>query len=210
MDSKAIDDMQALLEHRLDNIRNHVLRLANPDLLIQEMLQQLEEDMKESTSQLLAAITTRRLAQLGWHDFDDAVKALEENLHKAQAIVPPPNKTKQSQRDAALQHLERMRAASQAILAFLAVPNKEALASRDVLHKCHLAAMQTLDFIAQVMPEFVDAKKEQTTPIDIGRCVDQVMEYPHDKLASSSSWRTISPNEPKRQRLASSFRVEYY
>lgn len=202
MDSKAIDGMQTLLEHRLDNIRNHVLRFANPDLFIQEMLQQLEEDMKESTSHLLAAIMTRRLTQVKWHDFDDAVKALEENLHKAQAIVPPPNKTRESQRAAALQHLERMRAAAQAVLAFLAVPNKEALASRDVLHKCHLSAMQTLDFLAQVMPEFVDSKKEQTTPIQLQDAWTRVMEYPHDKL--SSSLDEPSPKRAKTTRVISS------
>jgi len=183
MDLTAINEMASLLERRVDNIRSHVMKLANIDLLIQETLEKLEHDLSESTSQVLAAATSRRLTRLGWADFEDPVKALQDNLRKAQATIPPPNRTQESQRQAVLSQLERMRAASQAVLAFLAAPNKEATSlPRDVLLKCHTAAMQTLDFIAQVMPDLMGLKEKETT-VTLQDAWTKILEYPSDEVS---------------------------
>ena len=199
MTKEAIDEMQSLMERRVDNIRCHVMKLADMDLLIQETLEKLEHDLSETTSNLLAAATSRRLSRLQWTDFDDPLKALQQSLEKAQATIPPPTRNKDSQRQAALAHLDRMRAASQAVLAFLAIPNKESTSlPQDVLLKCHTSAMQTLDFIAEVMPKLVDIKKEEKDkPVTLQDAWTKVLEFPTQDVSTTASLLE-GPATPKR------------
>jgi hypothetical protein len=188
MDPAAIDKLQQHLESRVDNIRAHVIKLSQPDLFLEETLDTLENEMQESTSQLLAAATSRRFRRVGWTEFVDPVAVLKENLDKAHETIPPPSRNPNSQKETALMHLERLRSISQAVLAFLAIPNKaETFIPRGVLTKSYSLAIQSLAFISDVTPQLVDRTEEKDKAVTLEDAWNKVLEFPTEDVSSSSS-----------------------
>jgi hypothetical protein len=109
--------------------------------------------MHDSTSKVIAAAASRRLNRLHWEEFADSSTLLAESLEKAQLPTPLPTRNQNTDRESATLHLNKMRAASQAVLAFTAVPDKAAPGlPRGVLGKCHDVVMNGLDFITDVAP----------------------------------------------------------
>lgn len=186
MDAAAIDKLQLHLETRVDNIRAHVIKLSQPDLFLEETLETLGNEMEESTSQLLAAATSRRFRRAGWTEFVDPVDVLKENWNKAQETIPPPSRHPDSQKERALMHLERLRSVSQAVLAFLAIPDKAAPSiPRGLLTKSYSLANQSIAFIADVTPQLVDRTDEKDKAVTLEDAWNKVLELPTEDLSSS-------------------------
>jgi KIX domain len=162
MSEDQVQKLQQYLERRLDNIRSHVVRLADPDLFRLETLQKVEADMTSRASLYLADNTRKRFEQLtqGQHQQQhqqhqqqpsfDPSKLLVESMDKAQVVVPPPTRSQRNDEQAALLHLDKMRAAATAMLAFMALPDKTT-APRNILVQSHDVASQGLEFVGQVL-----------------------------------------------------------
>lgn len=147
-----LQKLQQHLERRIENIRSHVVKLADPDLFLQETLQKAEDDIGSRASRLLAANTQRRFEQLQGQpsgSFDPAA-VLKESLEKAQASVPPPTRSQRNDEQAALLHLNKLRASATAVLAFMAVSDKTTT-PRQILVKAHSVATEGLEFVGEAM-----------------------------------------------------------
>jgi KIX domain len=155
MPEDQVQKLQQHLERRLDNIRSHVVRLADPDLFRLETLQKVEADMTSRASAFLAANTKKRLEQLTMGQSKtqtpfDPSKLLTESMEAAQLNVPPPTRSQRNDEQAALLHLEKMRAAATAMLSCMALPDKTT-APRNILVTSHDVATQGLDFVGEVI-----------------------------------------------------------
>lgn len=180
-----LQKLQQHLERRIENIRSHVVKLAEPDLFLQETLQKAEDDIGSRASRLLAANTQRRFEQLQGQpsgSFDPAA-VLTESLEKAQVAVPPPTRSQRNDEQAALLHLNKMRATATAVLAFMAISDKTT-APRNILVKAHTVATEGLEFVGEVMK---NRRKEFKEPeLSLEDAWNKVMESP----ASAS----VAPN----------------
>ena len=182
---EALDKMEKHLADRLNNIRAHVVKLSQPDLFLQESLESLEIEMKDAASQLLAAATSRRVSRLGWTEFEDSVATLKQSLEKAQLTIPPPTRNQNNRRETALLHLERLRAASQALLAFLVIPDKGASGiPRGVLAKCHSLGVKSLEFISEATPQLVGKVEEKEKTVTLEDAWNKVMQLPAEDDSS--------------------------
>ncbi|CAB9500341.1 expressed unknown protein [Seminavis robusta] len=152
MPDDQVQKLKQHLERRIENIRSHVVKLADPDLFLMETLQKAEQDMGSRASAFLAANTKKRFEQLtqGQSTGFDANKVLEDSLEKAQEAVPPPTRSNKNDEKAAILHLEKMRAAATAVLACMAVSDKTT-ASRNVLVKSHTVATEGMAFVGEVI-----------------------------------------------------------
>ena len=97
MTEDEVQKLQQHLERRLDNIRSHVVKLADPDRFLLDTLQQAEEDIGSRASKILAMNTRRRFEYVSnQKDGFDPDAVLKEALDKAQAPVPPPTKSQRN------------------------------------------------------------------------------------------------------------------
>ena len=151
MPDDQVQKLQQHLERRIENIRSHVVKLAEPDRFLQETLQKAEEDIGSRASRLLAMNTHRRFEHVSNQKgaFDPAA-VLKESLEKAQVPVPPPTKSQRNDEQAALLHLNKMKAAATTILAWMSIPDKTTV-PRNVLGKAHTIATEGQDFVGEVM-----------------------------------------------------------
>ena len=185
MNTAAIDELQQHLENRVDNIRAHIIKLSQPDLFLEESLETLENKMTESASQLLAAASSRCYRRFGWSEFIDP-GVLRDCFEKTQETIPPPSRNPNSQKEAALLHLERLRSASQACMAFLAVPNTAATATpRGVLTRCYSSARQSLAVISDVTPKLINRTEVKEKEVTLEDAWNKVLEFPADDVSSS-------------------------
>ena len=151
MPEEQAQKLQQHLEKRIENIRSHVVKLAEPDRFLQETLQKAEDDISSRASKLLAMNTSRRFEHISGQkgNFDPSV-VLKEALEKTQAPVPPPTKSQRNDEQAALLHLNKMKAAATTILAYMSIPDKTTT-PRNILVKAHTVATEGLEFVGEVM-----------------------------------------------------------
>jgi len=151
MSDEQVQKLQGHLEKRIENIRSHVVKLAEPDVFLRETLQKAEDDLGSRASKYLAVNTSKRFEHLsGQKGGFDPVQVLEESLEKAQMNVPPPTRSQRNDEQAALLHLNKMKAAATTILAFLSIPDKTT-APRNILVKAHDVATEGLGFVGEVV-----------------------------------------------------------
>jgi hypothetical protein len=200
LDASELDRLENHLQTRVENIRSHVVKLTEPDMFLQERLEELEEQyMTPATSKLMSKCFLKRFSQLRWTEFANAPKALQQALDKALHIVPPPSRDPRSQKQAALSHLEAMRAASQAVLAYLATSDKTSammesssnvnaapLLSRHILLKCHTRAVQGANFLQEELPNDNASGKNKRKITTLEDAWTKVMETPTDDDAEDA------------------------
>ena len=145
------------LERRTENIRAHVVKFADPDRFMSEALAKREEEFVASSSdpsKILAEYTKRRYDQVYRDKPMKAEVMLAEALEAAQMAVPLPtnrDKSQQSDERAALIHLEKMRAASTVLLAYMGYPEKSEILKQKVVSKAQSIGLEGIDFVTKVM-----------------------------------------------------------
>ena len=94
---------------------------------------------------------------------DDPLLILQRALEKAQAGVPPPTRNDSKQIEGSLRHLDKMRAASQAIMTYWTLPGNERLATapRDTLKKIHDVVQDGTTFVLEAVKELEKEKSRQ-------------------------------------------------
>ena len=160
-----LERLKSNIERRLENLRAHVVKLADPDRFFVETLEKAEEDSKDGpTSQLLMTETRKLYLQMVKTSLDPEAMmkdALDVVLHKS---IPLPTRSQKNDEKAALIHLDKMRAASSAFLAFLAAENKSSISGAPqgkLFKKLHSVVTDGIQFISEVMKE---RRKQSTEP----------------------------------------------
>lgn len=86
---------------------------------------------------------------------DDSITVLQRAVEKAQAGVPPPTRNDSKQIEASLRHLDKMRAASTAMMTYWTLKGDERLATapRDTLKKIHDVVQEGTAFVVAAVKE---------------------------------------------------------
>ncbi|KAG7354385.1 KIX domain containing protein [Nitzschia inconspicua] len=181
----ALSQLQRLeqhLEKRAKNIRDYVVKHADPELFLMETLERKDADVSANrrASKLLAVNLSKRIQyiqQQHQQQSDDAslqnqpqqqshmsdqantntatpLQALQQALDKAKAAVPPPTRTDSKQLEASLRHLEKMRNASTALMNYWTIgEDRIATAPPQTLKRIYDVMTESMEFITNTMKE---------------------------------------------------------
>lgn len=193
-----LEKLKGHLERRLENIRSHVVKLADPDQFMAETLAKREQDFflldpssKNRPSRILAECIRRRYEFLHMQIYKEkpreAEKLLAESLELAQKPVPLPTKNNSQENDeqAALIHLDKMRAASSVWLAYLCLPDKTTIVKNSVITKAHNIAIEGIDFCKKVMK--THREKSQQPSVVLEDAWTKQLILPRDTDASAAN-----------------------
>ena len=173
------------LQTRVGNIRSYVVKHADPDQFLLETLQSKDKAFSKNVEAgnlfreiLMGQISSqrdlvqkhkdkskeeqRKLQQRQSTDEttttttdDDSITILQRAVEKAQAGVPPPTRNDSKQIEASLRHLDKMRAASTAMMTYWTLKGDERLATapRDTLKKIHDVVQEGTAFVVAAVKE---------------------------------------------------------
>ncbi len=173
------------LQSRVGNIRSYVIKHADPDQFLLETLQSKDVQFSKNTmggNLLKDALKHRNLTQREMLEKADAgdtkttstpatanpstkeedpLLVLQKALEKALAGVPPPTRTDSMKLEGSLRHLDKMRAASIAMMNYwmLDGDKRVATAPRDTLKKIHDVVQEGTDFVLDAVKELEQEKK---------------------------------------------------
>ena len=142
-----LQKLQTHLEKRVDNIRSYVVKHGDPDLYLLETLESKDSSLSARAKKLLAQNLKKRWEQLQKNTIE-VDTLLQEALDKAKVVVPPPTRQNDNPVPAALLHLDKMRASSTALLAYLCTQDRS-VAPRDALETCNTVASQGIAFLKE-------------------------------------------------------------
>ena len=96
-----LERLKTSIERRLDNIRSHVVKLADPDQFFTETLAKAEEDCRGRASKILAYNVQRRYGQLHKTKMNPE-EIFQQSMKNATASVPLPTRNQSNDERAAL------------------------------------------------------------------------------------------------------------
>jgi KIX domain len=197
MSDDHLSKLKAQLERRLESIRYHVVKLADPDRFLIENLDKIEELATDKGSKIVAKDVCRRYAQLHNQEMHPPPPILfKESVERANAPVPLPTRNQRNDERAALIQLDKMRSASTALLAYMGMEDKSSI-PHGTLAKLHVIATTGAQFVMEVMKTHKKETKEPevslqdawmkpllytTTTTDVG-----VVDHHMDGSSSTSS-----------------------
>jgi hypothetical protein len=182
-----LQKLQQHLERRVDNIRSYVVKHADPDLFLQETLERKDQQLNTRATKLLGVNLQKRVEQLQ-HQSMDPLKVLQQSLEKSQTPVPPPTRNNQDHVPAALLHVEKIRAASTAILSYLCTQDRTTV-PRQALSKSHTVAIQGMEFCKDVVLKMTPAATQvqlQDAWLKILELPEAVLDVDDDGPAAST------------------------
>jgi hypothetical protein len=169
------------LEKRAKNIRDYVVKHADPDLFLMETMERkdMEVAANKRATKLLAVNLSKRIqyiqqqqlqhqqggrsssqnqSQLPTSSGEDTnaapLQALQQALEKAQASVPPPTRNDSRQLEASLRHLDKMRAASTALMNYWTLgEDRVATAPPQTRKRIFDVMSESMEFIVNKMKE---------------------------------------------------------
>jgi hypothetical protein len=178
------------LQTRVGNIRSYVVKHADPDQFLLETLQSRDKAFSKNVEAgnffreiLMGQISSQRDLVQKHKDKskgeqkkqqqstdetttttdDDSITILQRAVEKAQAGVPPPTRNDSKQIEASLRHLDKMRAASTAMMTYWTLKGDERLATapRDTLKKIHDVVQEGTDFVIAAVKEREKQQSQQ-------------------------------------------------
>mmetsp|Transcript_27423 Transcript_27423/g.60357 ORF Transcript_27423/g.60357 Transcript_27423/m.60357 type:complete len:633 (+) Transcript_27423:89-1987(+) len=186
-----LNELKEHLKTRVRTIRSYVVKHADADRFLQETLQSKDVDMSKNVMAgnmfrdvLKEMISTQKehlkkaSATIGGggttgvatseetsRDDDDVDEdpliVLQKALEKAHAGVPPPTRQDSRQLEGSLRHLDKIRAASTAMMTYWTLPGDQRLttAPRDTLKKIHEVVEDGTDFVLEAVKELERQKR---------------------------------------------------
>jgi len=181
------------LQHRVGNIRSYVVKHSDPDRFYQETIQAKDVSFSKNVAagRLFRDYLRRRMHQQQQQAAsagsqgkgtnananananvantnrnpveDNPLLALQTALEKAQAGVPPPTRQDSRQLEGSLRHLDKIRAASTALMTYWTLPadQRVTIAPRDTLKKINEVAREGTDFVLEAVKELEQRKPSQ-------------------------------------------------
>lgn len=163
MSNDQIKKLKEHLERRVDNIRSHVAKLAEPDSFIAENLEKVEQEFKEKkTAATVLAEYSKKRYEMWQKKAVEPIEILMESMEQASRNVPLPTRNQRNDERATLIYLDKMRAAGTAMFAYMATKDKDKV-PRNTLVKAHNIAREGIDFVQNVMHEH----RKQQKPVEI-------------------------------------------
>lgn len=224
-----LQKLQQHLERRVDNIRTYVVKHSDPDLFLQETLERKDKELEARANKMMGINLTRRIDQVQQNSVAasqasngtgdkpeaanntdaaaaavsfDAMKVLQESLEKAQTAVPPPTRNNSNDLPAALIHLEKIRAASTALMAYFCIPERQQTAPRNALPKIFSVATEGMEFVRQTS---LKLPKVTTDEVSLPDAWTKILELPLVDTSTAPTLDHESSSSPvaKRPRLSS-------
>ena len=124
-------------------------------------------------------------------DNDDPLLLLQKALEKAQAGVPPPTRNDSKKLEGSLRHLDKMRAASTAMMTYwtLAGDQRLAIAPRDTLKKIHEVVQDGTDFVLEAVKELEQQKQQiRSTSTTVNATSDATSKTSTKKVSLQDAW----------------------
>ena len=188
MSLSQLQRIQQHLQTRVSNIRSYVVKHADPDLFLLETLQsrdvvfsknvaagnllrdvlkgrinsQRDLLQKEATdSKGISKPATTAESNSNNNNDDDPLLVLQKALDKAGEFVPPPTRNNSNKLEASLMHLDKMRAASMAMMTYWTLPGDQRLttAPRDTLKRVDEVVQDGVDFVLEAVRELEKEKQ---------------------------------------------------
>ncbi len=210
-----LQKVQQHLERRVDNIRTYVVKHADPDLFLQETLEKKDTELQERANKMMGVNLTKRIEQFQQSSLSasqegvavkpdaqsafDPMISLQESLEKAQTAVPPPTRSNDNGIPAALIHLDKMRAASTALMAYFCIPDRQTTAPRNALPKILTVTTEGMEFVRKVSEKLPKPTADEVTLQDAWT---KSLELP--LMDNPPSLDPESPSPAKRLRLSQS------
>jgi hypothetical protein len=179
--AEQLEKLKTYLERKTENIRAHIVKLADAERFLAETLAKKETDFAElanpQPSKILAQCAQRRHEHLyeKLHKTKPLQKPnelLAEAMEKAQAAVPLPTRSVSQQQlreglseadiTRALKHLDKMRAAGTVCLAYMSIADK-----KTVPPKTLVKANQIVNDGIQVCQEILKTQRENAPPVKL-------------------------------------------
>eukprot|EP00978_Attheya_sp_CCMP212_P034563 scaffold145271_cov50-Attheya_sp.AAC.3 len=181
-----LDRLRGHLETRVDNIRSHVVKLTSPDLFLEETLLKLEQDLDGPTHVLLADVAKTLFGKAGLAVHPpDTVKTL---LERAMRPVPALRAGYEPDVAAAfLAHIDKIRAASQALVSYIHLGEEGNLHVPALLQKSHKVAVQGIGHIAETFTGKNNGNVEETVVVKLEDAWNKVIEYIDPSERSSTA-----------------------
>ena len=213
-----LDRLRTHLEQRVDNIRSHVVKLTRPDLFLEETLVRLEDDMNGRTADELAAVTERCLARsnlasptAAGEGAATAVAEVRRLLERAAAPAPLARRGRKAGdvRDASLVHVNKIRAAAQALVGYMALGSAGKVAVRGALKRAHSAAVESVGLIVEAFRE-EDLEGRAEGEIRLEDAWNRILEYTNESTEEGGGAEPAAEGaepERKRQKTGSSHRI---
>lgn len=101
MTNEHLERLKSSIERRLDNIRSHVVKLADPDQFFTETLAKAEEDCRGHASKVLVRNVEKRYEQLHKTKMNSE-EIFQNSMKNATASVPLPTRNQRNDERAAL------------------------------------------------------------------------------------------------------------
>ena len=149
MPDELYEKLKSQIERRLENVRSHVVKLADPEQFFAETLEKAEGDCRGRASRILAPDVQKRYGQIHKVEMKPD-EIFEKSMKQATASVPLPTRSQQNDEIAALVWLEKMRSCSTAALAFLVADDKSKMPI-GTLTKLHSIAVEGNKFVSEVI-----------------------------------------------------------
>jgi hypothetical protein len=160
MSDDHLSKLIAQLDRRLESIRYHVVKLADPDRFLIENLDKVEESATDKASKILSKDVCGRYSQLHKQEMNPPPAILlKESIERANAPVPLPTRNQRNDERAALIQLDKMRSASTALMAYMGMDDKSSV-PRGTLAKLHGIATSGAQFVMEVMKTHKKETKE--------------------------------------------------
>lgn len=221
---------------RVGNIRSYVLKHADPNQFLLETLHNKDKEFSKNVEagNLFAESLTeqvnsqrdkvqkhknqaqgdpqnqqqQKLSLAKKDEDDETITTLQRALENAQAGVPPPTRNDSKELEASLRYLDKMRAASTAMMTYWQLKGDERLttAPRDTLIKIHNVVQEGTKFVLSVAKEQEKQQSQQRTG---GRNGDADQERGiFDKSSKGSAHVSLQDAWSKTIELPSSATVE--
>ena len=216
----SLQQIEKHLETRVGNIRSYIVKHADPDQFLLETLQTRDVSFSKrsvagnllrdvlkgqisSQREMLQKATTKHNNSNNSNssntnsnfpnaeDNDEPLLILQKALEKAQAGVPPPTRNDSKKLEGSLRHLDKMRAASTAMMTYwtLAGDQRLAIAPRDTLKKIHEVVQDGTDFVLEAVKELEQQKQQiRSTSMTATASGDATSKTSTKKVSLQDAW----------------------
>lgn len=181
------------LERRVENVRNHVIKLCEPDQFLRENLEHMETACIGKAAKIMGVDAQKRYEQLQKAKVDPNA-LMKESLQTIQKPIPLPTRSQRNDEKAALAHLDKMRAASTSLLAYAMMTDKTSI-PRHTLSKSYTVAMEGIEFVSSVMKAHRSSRQESEVSLE-----DAWMKHLELPNADPNANNASSQSPPKRRR----------
>lgn len=142
LDMEHLNKLKGYLESRVDSIRDHVVKITDPDLFLRDSFLKIQDTMlKDKVMEVL-----QKALKADPDSAEFSVEQMKRLVERMNASVPIPRRNQGGDiLQAAMARIEKVRAASQALYTYLGLPLAGKTTFRSVAEKCLIVVSECLN-----------------------------------------------------------------